>query len=142
MNQAEITALCRMVSYICPSQKIDQYTPDAWGLLLADLDATDATTAVTNLGRMPLEPGRSRYIEPGHIRAEVSRIRAGRLDQFDAITEPPPGAGDTATGYLAWLRSERRRVASGHPPISPAHQLVSRPIHDAINAARYQGDPA
>ena len=74
MSPEETIALCRLVKAVCPSQALDQYTPDAWALILRHIDYNDAKQAVIDIASQPLEPGRSRYIEPGHIVAQVKRI--------------------------------------------------------------------
>ena len=119
MSPEETVALCRLVKAICPSQALDQYTPDAWALILRHIDYNDAKQAVIDIASRPLEPGKSRYIEPGHIIAQVKRIRAQRLADHGPLI-PPPGL-DGATGYLAWIRQASAVVASGGSlPTPPA----------------------
>src|SRR6266487_3205722 len=45
----EAVALCRFTSACCPAQKFDEYTPDAWGLILADVRFEDAKAAVVEI---------------------------------------------------------------------------------------------
>ena len=119
MSPEETVALCRLVKAICPSQALDQYTPDAWALILRHIDYNDAKQAVIDIASRPLEPGKSRYIEPGHIIAQVRRIRAQRLADHGPLI-PPPGL-DGTTEYLAWIRQASAVVASGGSlPTPPA----------------------
>ena len=119
MNQTEAIMLCRLVKAVCPSQALDQYTPDAWALILRHIDYNDAKQAVIDIASRPLEPGKSRYIEPGHIIAQVRRIRAQRLTDHGPLI-PPPGL-DGTTQYLAWIRQAVAVVASGGSlPTPPA----------------------
>ena len=111
MSPEETVALCRLVKAVCPSQALDQYTPDAWALILRHIDYNDAKQAVIDIASRPLEPGKSRYIEPGHIIAQVKRIRAQRLADHGPLI-PPPGL-DGTTEYLAWIRQASAVVASG-----------------------------
>lgn len=127
MNAAEVLQLCRLVKACCPSQTLDEYTPQAWGLILADCAYVDAKQAVAELVRLPLEPGRARYIEPGHIIAGVQRIRSKRL--AESMPEPPSGLD--ADAYLAWLRTTRAAVADGaylppDPPPPARPELVAQ----------------
>lgn len=109
MNTAEVLQLCRLVKACCPSQVFDAYTPDAWALILGGYDYDDAKRAVAEMVSAPLDPGKARYIEPGHIIGGIGRIRRQRLE--GAMPEPPSGLG--TDDYLAWLRTTRAAVASG-----------------------------
>ena len=122
MTPNETISLCRLVKAICPSQALDQYTPDAWHMILGNLEYADAKLAVTQIASLDLEPGKARYIEPGHIIAAVKRIRAKRLDEYGPV-DPP--AGLNPTEYLAWLRTTNHQIASGHAP--QRHQLTPNP---------------
>ncbi len=106
MNATEATQLTRLDAAICPAQAFDEYTPDVWRELLADLRFEDARLAVVHLGAT------LRFISPADIRAEVRRIRADRLERVP-VPPPPPGVD-----YLRWLRDTRRRIADGtfEPP--------------------------
>ena len=133
MNRADVVKLCRLVKTLCPAQALDQYTPDAWAIVLGHLDYTDAKQAVGSLASLPLEPGRARYIEPGHIIAEVRRIQDRRLADAPMI-DPPAGLGPVE--YLDWLRTTRRQIAAGtyQPPerqIGTGHRPVAELIAEA-----------
>ena len=110
MNRAEAVQLCRLVKACCPSQQLDPFTPDAWMLILGGQPYDDAKAAVAELASMPLEPGKSRYIEPGHIIGGIQRIRQRRLE---AVAMPEPPAGLCVGDYLDWLMQTREAIASG-----------------------------
>ena len=104
MNVYETGQLCRLVACFCPSQKFDQHSPAAWALIMGKVDWADAQEAVTNIAGLPLEPGKARYIEPGHIIGECRRIRDKRLSK-STTAEPPPEVADDTEAYLTWLRA-------------------------------------
>lgn len=113
MNRTEAARLCRLVKACCPSQAIDEYTPDIWGEILAGYAYADAAQVVRDIVGQPLEPGRSRYIEPGHIVGGIHRMRAQRLADAPPI-DPPSGL--TAAEYCDWQREQRRAAAAGQAP--------------------------
>lgn len=100
----EAVALTRLVAAMCPQQKFDEFTPDAWGVLLEDVRFEDAKEAVTNLGRKQV------FIAPSEILTEVRRIRNSRLDR-NPLPEPPSGL--TVQGYIAWQKETTRQIADG-----------------------------
>ena len=121
MNPTEVTQLCRLVKALCPSQQFDHFTPDAWEIVLGDLAYADAKTAVAEIVRQPLEPGQSRYIEPGHIIAGVRRIRDKRIQ---SMPFPQPPAGLDAGEYAQWLADTREAIASGRYQPAPMDELT------------------
>ena len=125
MNTADAAKLCRLVSCLCPGQRFDTFSAEAWALTLGNVDYEDAKQAVAELASLDLEPGKARYIEPGHIVAQVRRIRAKRLDEYGPI-DPPSGIEPAA--YLRWLRETTRAIADGTAP--------ARPVLPAGNPAR------
>ena len=133
MNSTEIAGLCRYVAAMCPAQKMDEATPDAWSHVLRDVRVEDARDAVIELAK------RQQFIAPSEIRAEVRRIRSKRLEAPDA--EPPAEAAASPTAYISWLRRERRAVADGRPRPAPA-QIAARPEQvRAILAGAFQAVP-
>jgi hypothetical protein len=97
-------ALCRFTAACCPSQKIDEYTPDAWGLLLEDVRFDDAKEAVVKVAR------KQPWVSPAEIIAEVKKIRAKRIDEYGPII-PPADLDPIET--VAWLKEARRVVGDG-----------------------------
>ena len=128
MNSTEVAKLCRYVAAMCPAQKFDEATPDAWTHVLRDVRIEDARVAVVELAK------RQPFIAPSEIIAEVRRIRARRID---AVTLDPPAevASDTA-GYLRWLRRSRRAVANGwEPPVEALEPAQPGRIRELVAAA-------
>lgn len=121
MIREEIVKLGRFVKACCPSQQFDKHTPDAWMLILAGLDYDDARHAVAEIVRQPLEPGQSRYVEPGHIIAGVRRIRDKRIQ---SMPFPQPPAGLDAGQYAQWLADTREAIASGRYQPAPVDALT------------------
>ena len=113
MNRTEIVQLCRLVKAVCPSQAIDQFTPDAWTLILGHVAYEDAKAAVVALAAVEAEPGKSHYIEPRHILGQVRRIRTKRIEDYGPV-DPPSGLD--AAEYLAWQRATLDAIASGTAP--------------------------
>ena len=138
MSPEETIALCRLVKAVCPSQALDQYTPDAWALILRHIDYNDAKQAVIDIASRPLEPGKSSYIEPGHIVAQVKRIRAKRIDEYGPV-DPP--AGLNSADYLRWLRETRHLIGSGLPPARQAVEVTAVPNGAELIAAIMQALP-
>lgn len=104
MIPTESLALTRFVRAACPQQKLDEFTPDAWHELLADLAFTDCKAAVVELAK------RQPFVSPAEIRAEVRRARNERI-RAD-MTDPEYDRDDVAAG-LAAIRSRRRALGDG-----------------------------
>lgn len=105
MTPAQTLNLIRLVRAMCPAQKFDEYTPEAWHPLLADLDFADSQAALVELGK------RQQFIAPADIRAQVGRFRRDRLDREpEAVPLADP---NNVPAYLADLRAGRTRVADG-----------------------------
>lgn len=108
MNHQETLKLVAFVHAVCPHQQLDEATPEAWKLVLDRVPYADAQTAAVTIA------GRERYVEPSAIIAEVKRIRAARLAQFDPETLIPP-AGLSVLEDVAWRRRQLAAVAEGRP---------------------------
>lgn len=125
MTPMETVALVRQVRATCPAQKLDEYTPDAWAPILADLRLEDCAAAVVELGK------RIAFIAPADIRAEVRRIRKDRLDRVPFPT-PPPDLTPLET--IAWQRDVTRQIADG--TFVPAQVEGTRPMPAIENTFR------
>ncbi|MET8624571.1 hypothetical protein ABZW30_12575 [Kitasatospora sp. NPDC004669] len=115
MNPAETVILARYVRALCPQQRFDEYTPDAWYDLLRDYELQDCKDAAVEIAR------RQPWIAPAEIIAEVKRARTGRLDYFQY--EPTPG--ETGAQFTHNLRAQIADVIDGHRP--PALPYVGSP---------------
>lgn len=107
MMPQEAVALCRFTAACCPSQKFDEYTPDAWGLLLEHVRFEDAKQAVVTVAR------RQPWVSPAEIIAEVKKIRRKRIDEFGPITPPADLDPDDVGAYRQWWRDVQRSIADG-----------------------------
>lgn len=132
MNATQSLALTRFVRAACPQQKLDEYTPDAWHELLADLPFTGCKAAVVELAK------RQPFISPAEIRTEVRRLRIERC-RAD-MTDPEYPRDDVAAGIAA-IKARRRALGDGTaepiamPPLDPkgrerVERLVLGPIRD------------
>jgi len=115
MTPHETLLLTRYVKACCPQQHIDEYTPDAWHDLLADLDAADSRTAVAEIVK------RQPFVAVAEIRAEVKRIRRDRLER-EIIPAPPAEPGR----YRAELRAGIKRIADG----MTRHLALAAPVRE------------
>lgn len=104
MNATEAFTLVRMVRAICPSQKLDEFSPDAWAVVLSDIRFQEAHEAVANLGRT------NHFIDPVDIRTEVKRVRTRRIE---AHGYPVPPAGLTTAKTITWLREAWQQIGDG-----------------------------
>lgn len=121
MNSREAVLLVRYVRALCPSQKIDEFTPDAWFDILAAYDLDACRNACAALAH------RQPYIAPSEIITEVRRERRARLENF--AYEPPAVEQDPK--YIQRLRGQLRAVASGEVPApSTAPMLTGGPHKD------------
>lgn len=125
MIHQEAAVLCRYVRALCPQQKFDEYTPDAWHDVLAPWDLNDCRTAASNLS------GKQVFIAPAEIIAEVKRIRAERLANF--VYDPP--ATDRDPNYLQRYRQQLEEVASGRRPPTPDRPALEGGPHPDVAAA-------
>lgn len=107
MRQTHVVELIRYVAALCPAQKIDGYTCDAWHDVLAPYGLDDARAAVTRLA------GRQPFISVSEIIEEIGRHRGERLAGFQY--EPVAGDDDPVI-YLGEYRQQRAAVAAGQRP--------------------------
>lgn len=106
MTPHETLLLTRYVKACCPQQHIDEYTPDAWHDLLADLDSADCREAVAAIVK------RQPFIAVADIRAEVKRIRRDRIER-NPIAAPAHELTEQPGRYKAELEAEIRKIADG-----------------------------
>lgn len=114
--------LCRYIRALCPQQKFDEYTPDAWADVLSGYQLDDARRAAAAVAR------RQPFVSPSEIIAEIRRTRAAASGVPDGpgLSGPPPDADpDDARGYLAALRSGRTRTPRAELTAHPTDKLVA-----------------
>lgn len=120
MNAVEIATLLSMVRALCPAQKLDEHTPDAWLFVLDDVPFDDARNALKTLGRT------KSFISPADIHTEVRRVRNVRAGAYSDYADTLPNADpDDTAGYIAAIRRHNYCAAS---------QLPERPVRQAIEA--------
>ncbi|MEU0808755.1 hypothetical protein [Streptomyces sp. NPDC005970] len=117
MNPRDTVMLTRYVKALCPQQKFDEYTADAWHDLLAPYALEEARAAVTR----HIRAGNA-FVAVGEI---VTEIRKARSDRLERHTEAEPPVGDLGdhTSYKAALLAERRAIADGRTEPRPVPAL-------------------
>lgn len=140
MTPDETVILARYVRALCPQQKFDEYTPDAWHDVLGDYHLTDARTAAAAVAK------RQPFVSPAEIIGEIRRQRGDRADSFQGPGLPaeiPDANPDNVPAYLAALRAQRTRAADGIElkPRKMAELLaaVGREIPDEVAQVRRPG---
>ncbi|WP_393075144.1 hypothetical protein [Streptomyces sp. LN704] len=125
MNSQEAAVLCRYVRALCPQQKFDEYTPDAWHDILRNYLLDEARPAAATLA------SRQAFVAPGEIATEIRRNRADRMARH---TDPTPAANpDDPQAYRDELAATRYAVATGQQ--QPAtHELTAGPMHPDVAA--------
>ena len=113
MDKFEIAQIIGFVHALCPAQKINEFTPDAWELVLEDFPFEEARAALKILGQ------RLRFIAPSDIATEIRHVRNTRTS-FAPGTGPvaieadiPDCDADNVPGYLRMLREGRFRTDAG-----------------------------
>lgn len=133
MTPEETVLLARYVRALCPQQKFDEYTPDAWHDVLGDFTLDEARAAAATVARQQA------FVAPGEIATEVRKARRA-LVSVDAETEPPNVDPNNVPLYLRQIRTHRRNVATGQTPAIPA--LTAAVTEADISAMRQQEDLA
>jgi hypothetical protein len=123
MSPDETVVLARYVRALCPQQKFDEYTPDAWHDVLGGYPLTDARAAAATVAR------RQPFVAPSEIITEIRRTRAEKAHGFQGPGLPaeiPDADPDEIQAYLAALRQQRSRAAAGvELKARPVAQLVA-----------------
>lgn len=110
MNPIEAVALTRYVKALCPQQKFDEFTPDAWHDVLAPWPLDEARAAAAGVA------GRQPFVSPAEIIGEIRRQRGNRAADFQGPGLPaeiPDADPDDVPAYLAALRAQRTKAADG-----------------------------
>lgn len=119
MTPQEAVELCALAAQCFPQQRMNEYTPDAWGLILADTRFIDAKDAVIKLAR------KSVFVSPAEIIAEVKKTRDDRISRHGEIVPPADLDPDNPEEYRLWLRAARQAIGDGNPP-PPVPELAKR----------------
>lgn len=142
MTHAEAVMLCRYAKAACPQQQFDEYTPDAWSDLLADLRFDDCKAALKIIVQ------RQPFVAPAEIREEVARVRNKRIGEYGPIPEPMHLDRDAESfnlDYQVYMRDTMRAIADGvllPGQLPPGVQAIQHPIsHDVISELGQLGHP-
>jgi hypothetical protein len=123
MNSQEAAVLCRYVRALCPQQKFDEFSPDAWHDILGDYQLADARQAAARVAR------RQPFVAPSEIADEIGKIRGERTHDFRY--DPPPGESDP--NYLQRLRGQLAATGDGARPPVIAKELPRRPVAELVS---------
>ncbi|MFS8200508.1 hypothetical protein ACLVWQ_17700 (plasmid) [Streptomyces sp. CWNU-52B] len=123
MTPDETVVLARYVRALCPQQKFDEYTPDAWHDVIGDYPLAAARAAAAAVAR------RQPFVSPAEI---IDEITAQRSDAAVDIHGPglpaeiPDADPDDVPAYLAAVRQQRTRAADGqHLKRRPVAALIA-----------------
>jgi hypothetical protein len=140
MTPDETVVLARYVRALCPGQKFDEYTPDAWHDVLSDFALADARAAAAAVAR------RQPFVSPAEIIAEIRKQRDSRAADFQGpglSAEIPDADPDDVQAYLSALRGLRTRAADGLPtkrrPIAELLAGVGREVSDEVADVKRPG---
>ena len=78
MTPTQAVDLVEFVTACCPQQKVNELTPDAWHVLLGDLDYEDAMKAAASIARV--RP----FVAPSDIRAVIDGAKTAALPHSSA----------------------------------------------------------
>lgn len=131
MTEEDTVLLVGYVRALCPQQRFDEYSPDAWYDVLHDYSLNEAKTAAASVA------SRQPFVAPSEIATEVRKQRRA-LVSVDAETEPPAADPNNVPLYLRTLRTHRRNVATGATPAIPA--LTAAVTEADVAAMRQQQD--
>jgi hypothetical protein len=128
MTPQEAVMLSGYVEQLCPQQRFNEYTGDAWADLMPDIRYVDALEAVKALGAKQV------FIAVAEIIAEVKRIRSKRIAEFGPM--PPPPAEeldpDNWKAFIEWQKTTEKAIADGD--LKPKElDLPERPMKQLEN---------
>jgi hypothetical protein len=138
VSPEEAVRICAFTSACCPAQKFDEFTPDAWGLILADIRFEDAKLAVVEIKKS------STWVDPSDIIREVKRIRAKRISEYGPMTPPADLDPDDTGAYRDWWVNTQRAIGDGvlkpleleQKPDPEGQQAVKELISGAFKGVR------
>jgi hypothetical protein len=128
MTPDEMVFLTRYVHALCPAQKFDDYTEEAWMDVLGRFTLAECRAAAATAA------GESAFVSAADIAGIARRNRTARLKIHNEI-EPPDADPDDPEAYIKALRQERHAVAVGAtepdtrmPAVNRAGQLRLREL--------------
>lgn len=102
MTRTEALALTRYVQALCPAQKLDQYSADAWHDVLGDLPLEVAKKAAAMCAR------RRPFVAPSEIVEAATRLRRAVRAQVEREAADADAPQDGAA-YVEWRRQQVAR---------------------------------
>ncbi|GGX63357.1 hypothetical protein [Streptomyces hiroshimensis] len=132
MTPDETVILTRYLRALCPQQRFDEFTPDAWHDVLGPYALGDARQAAAAIA------ARQPFVSPAEIITEIGRSRAARIRHVHGPGQSPeiPDADpDDVTAYLAALRAQRTRAADPTARRRSVRELLAatgRPVPKGI----------
>lgn len=143
MTPDEVVVLARYVRALCPQQRFDEYTPDAWHDVLGDHTLAAARQAAATVAR------RQPWVSPAEIITEIQQRRSAAAGSIIGAGQPaeiPDADPDDVPAYLAALREQRTRAADGqqlqHRPVAELLAATGQTVpdpHDAADTVRRAG---
>ncbi|MFE9810676.1 hypothetical protein [Streptomyces sp. NPDC005548] len=109
MTPADVVMLTAYVHALCPAQKIDQFTPDAWADVFDGVPQYSLADCREGAARVA---ARQPFVAPAEIIGEVRKIRESRLDDF----QYEPTVGETGEESAARRRAQVVACADGRRP--------------------------
>lgn len=101
MNRTETLALTRYVQALCPAQKLDEFSADAWHDVLADLPHPVAKKAAAMCARS--KP----FVAPSEIVTAAHRLRRAVRSQIEREVDGSIDSAPTdGRGYVEWRREQ------------------------------------
>jgi hypothetical protein len=136
----ETVVLARYVRALCPQQKFDEYTPDAWHDVLADFALAPARAAAAAVAR------KQPFVSPAEIITEIRKQRDDRAADYQGpglSAEIPDADPDDVQAYLSALRGMRTRAAEGlevkRRPVAQLLAGIGREVPGEVAAVRRPG---
>lgn len=106
MRHTQTVELLALISQLCPSQRIDEFTPDAWHPLLTDIDLEDAVAAVYDAASA------GPFVNVSDVVQGVKDMQAQRLREHPLPT--PRADPDDIDAYRAEMDTNRLAVMRPH----------------------------
>lgn len=107
MNAQEAATLCRAARSVCPQQKFDEFTPDFWHPLLADIGFEDAKHALIEVAK------RQPFVSPAEIRNQVALTNRARKRELPPVV-PPRELADDPRVESQWIKAWGDAFIAGH----------------------------
>jgi hypothetical protein len=140
VNEEETVILARYVRALCPQQKFDEFTADAWHDVLVDFALVDARAAAAAVAR------KQPFVSPAEIIVEIRKQRDDRAAGFQGpglSAEVPDADPDDVQAYLSALRGLRTRAADGLPmrrrPVAELVADIGRTVPDEVAEIKRPG---